>query len=336
MPHQIVCVVREQSDVGGARRHAVTLATNAGFGETETGRVALVATELANNLVRHANGGELLLQIVQNGDTREVELLSIDRGPGMNIANTLRDGFSSGGTAGQGLGAIQRLSEEFDVYSHPGLGCVVLARVSDRIDLTQPPVRSPWRWGTVTVAAPGESVIGDSWRIRTSGLDMSVLVADGLGHGPLAHEASEKAAEIFEGSAFGSLSSFFTRAHGELRSTRGAAVAVAACPVASNALEFAGVGNIAGFVITRAGKSKGLMSHNGTVGAEMRSSNALSYEWASGDRLVMHSDGLTSRWSFRAYPEVLEHHPAILAALLYRDHLRGRDDATVLVLERPQ
>ncbi|MGV3708556.1 MAG: ATP-binding SpoIIE family protein phosphatase [Gemmatimonas sp.] len=336
MPLQIVCVVRAQSDIGVARRNAVALAINAGFGETEAGRVALVATELATNLVRHANGGELLLQTVQNGDTREVELLSIDRGPGMNIGNTLRDGFSSGGTAGQGLGAIQRLSEEFDVYSHPGLGCVVLARVSDRIDFTHPPVRSPWRWGTVTVAAPGEIVIGDTWRIKTSGDDMSVLVADGLGHGPLAHAASEKAAEVFEGSAFGSLSAFFTRAHSELRSTRGAAVAVATCPMASNAMDFAGVGNIAGFIVNRAGKSKGLMSHNGTVGAEMRSANSLAYEWMAGDRLVMHSDGLTSRWSFREYPEVLEHHPAILAALLYRDHLRGRDDATVLVLERPQ
>lgn len=330
-----MCVVIDASHVGVARRHAVSLAESADFAETECGQVALIATELANNLVRHAGGGRLLMQVVQNGEAKEIELLSIDNGPGMNVEECLRDGFSSGGTAGQGLGAIKRQSREFEIYSRPGRGCVVLSRVQGTFDRLQPPTLSRWRWGTITVAAPGETAIGDTWRLMPGGDDMCAMMADGLGHGPLASEASEAAAGVLESESFGSLESFFTRAHGVLRSTRGAAVAAAVCPVATDSLRFASVGNISASTMSRDGSSRHLMSHNGTVGAEMRPVKTLKYDWRAGDRLIMHSDGLTTRWSFKDYPDLMEYHPAILCALLFRDHVRGKDDATVLVLERP-
>lgn len=99
-------------------------------------------------------------------------------------------------------------------------------------------------------------------------------------------------------------------------------------------MEFTGVGNISASVVSRNGASRGLMSHNGTVGAQMRPVKLLKYDWEAGDRLVMHSDGLSARWSFKDYGDLLEYHPAILSAVLFRDHVRGKDDATVLVLER--
>lgn len=335
MQQSVLCHVRDSSDVGVARRHALALAAGASLSETESGRVALIVTELANNLVRHANGGRLLFQVVQNGEAAEIEMLSIDSGPGMNAVECMRDGYSSGGTAGQGLGAVKRLSDEFDVYSRPGNGCIVMARVRAVPDRLQPPVLSRWRWGAVSTPAPGETVIGDTWRLNGNGDDMWAMMADGLGHGPLASEASQAAAGVFENETFGALASMFTRAHGVLRATRGAAMAAAVCPGSSDTLQFAGVGNISASVVSRDGANRRLMSHNGTVGAEMRAVQPLKYDWQAGDRLVLHSDGIGTRWSFRDYPDSHEYHPAILGALLLRDHVRGKDDATVLVLERP-
>lgn len=335
MAVQVVCQVADASDVGVVRRHAVTLAQNAGFGETDAGRVAIVATELATNLARHAGRGQLLLQpITTETGAVQVEFLSIDSGPGMDAEQCLRDGYSSAGTAGQGLGAIRRLSAEFEIYSRPGNGCVVLSRVEKAGVATDRPESSRWRWGVICTPAPGEVEIGDTWRLLPSGQDMGVLVADGLGHGPLAAQASGAAARVFEAEAYGAIVPFFTRAHGVLRSTRGAAVAVAACPGNDSQLTYCSVGNVMASILTRAGVHTRLMSHNGTVGAEMRPARTLPYEWCPGDRFVVHSDGLSTRWSLKDYPELMQYHPAIVGAVLFRDHVRGKDDATVLVLER--
>lgn len=336
-PEQIVCTVTDASSVGSVRRQAVALSQRAEFGETETGRVALVATELATNLVRHAGGGRLMLQVINE---TMVEVLSIDSGPGMNVEQALRDGYSSGGTAGQGLGAVRRLSAEFDVYSQPGKGCVVLSRVApkgslqDQSVFTHSAEGERWRWGAITTPAPGEEAIGDTWRLRSEGNDMSLLVADGLGHGPLAAEASGAAARVFENEGFNAIAGYFTKSHATLRSTRGAAVAVAVCPGEGSQMSYCSVGNVAASILTRGGEHRRLMSHNGTVGAEMRAAKVLSYDWAAGDRLVAHSDGLTTRWTLKEYPDLMLFHPAIVAAVLYRDQLRGRDDATIVVLER--
>lgn len=332
---QVVSVVHEPSHVGAARRQAVSMATAAGFGETDAGRVALIATELGNNLERHGGGGRLLTQVIQSDRATQLELLSIDSGPGMNAEQCLRDGFSSGGTAGQGLGAIKRLSQDFELYSRPGSGCVVMSRVQPLVNGTQPVAKSRWRWGAVNAPAPGEKACGDTWRMMEHNGDVSTMMADGLGHGLLASEAAQAAANVFETEPFGALVSFFTRAHVLLRPTRGAAVAAALCPAEGDTMQFSGVGNIAASVVSRDGQMRRLMSHNGTVGAHMRTAQTLHYSWRAGDRLVLHSDGLTARWSFADYPDLFQYHPAILSALLFRDHVRGKDDATVLVVERP-
>lgn len=299
--------------------------------QTLAGRVAVIATELATNLANHGKGGQLLLQTLRMGKASAVEVLSIDSGPGMrDPAACLRDGYSTGGSSGNGLGAVRRLADEFDLFSAAGKGTVVLARVH----VTPPDAHANWRWGAISTPAPGETVVGDSWRLASHEDAMRVMIADGIGHGPLASEAAEGAAAVFEAAPDVGLKPLFERAHAALRPTRGAALAIAVCSRGSSRLSYAGVGNIAGVIVSRGGETRGLMSHNGTVGAEMRSVQELPYEWSVGDRLVMHSDGIATRWQLGLYPGLAQLHPALTGAVLYRDFLRGRDDATVLVLER--
>lgn len=293
--------------------------------------MAIVATELSANMLKHANGGELLIQQITDGCFRGLELLAVDRGPGMHdVRRSLEDGHSTQGTPGTGLGAARRLSNVFDLYSEPGRGSVVLSRIG-----TVTGVRaSRLRVGAVASTAPGETVSGDQWSMSLRD-DASVLVmADGLGHGVKAYEAARAAMQSFVTHLTSSPGDYLNHAHDALRSTRGAAVAMACFDVNANSITFAGVGNISGVIVRRDGRQHGLVSNNGTVGADTLSIKEFSYEWQAGEPLVMHSDGLQTRWSLADRPGLASCHPAIIAAVLHRDFLRGRDDATVVVMVR--
>lgn len=330
MAPQVCLPVTEPSQIGMVRRAAIKLAESVGLPERKCSDAGIIATELATNLARHAQAGRVFLQALSSSGEAWCEMLAVDSGPGVgDLSRCLQDGYSSGGTSGIGFGAIRRLSDEFDAFSTEGRGTVVLSRLR-RGQGGQPPA---FRFGAVAVAAPGETVCGDAWRVVDDGQQLAVLVADGLGHGPLAAEAADLAASVFEHDPFISDGDFYTRAHARLRGTRGAAVARALVH-ARGTVDFAGVGNIASSLVG-SGRGRGLPSQNGTVGAEMRRQVAgAHFEWPPHGVLLMHSDGLTSRWSLDSYPGLLMRHPAVIAAVLLRDFLRGRDDATVVVVSR--
>jgi hypothetical protein len=108
-------------------------------------------------------------------------------------------------------------------------------------------------------------------------------------------------------------------------------MAVAAIQPGRRAVAFAGVGNVAAMVHAGA-TTRSLASHNGTVGHATRTIQEFSYDWPEGATLVMHSDGINTRWRFDSYPGIVRYHPAVLAGVLFRDAARGRDDATVLAV----
>ena len=193
------------ADVGALRRVVSALAGDAGFTNEETGRAAIVATEIGTNLVKHASdGGEVLIRCIgPTGDRTGygVEIIALDRGDGIrNTAQAILDGVSSRGTQGAGLGAIRRLSHDFDIYSRPGHGTALLSRLWARSRSPyqasiRPPVQA--RFGAVMRAKPGEEACGDLWYVEQRLSRIRILVVDGLGHGPLAAEASQRASEIF-------------------------------------------------------------------------------------------------------------------------------------------
>jgi anti-sigma regulatory factor (Ser/Thr protein kinase) len=328
MVAHVSVAVSDPSQVGEARRKAMRMAEEAALGDTERGAVGVIVTELAANLSKYAQNGRILLQVLRRSDGPCVEVLAMDSGPGIaNVEESLRDGFSTSGTPGTGLGAVRRMATEFDVYSVPGAGTVVLARVGAKCG---EPVRFGYQWAAVSVPAPHETVCGDAWRVVEREGEIALLVADGLGHGPLAAEAADRAAEVFDAEAFEPPGRFVERAHRARVATRGAAMAAA--HVARNAVvRYAGVGNIAGTVVTSS-QSRGLFSQNGTVGLQMRAPRQLDYEWPDRALLIMHSDGVSNRWSLGAYEGLIARHPAVVAAVLLRDFGRGRDDATVVVV----
>ena len=326
--------VSEPSQVGEARRAASRLATDHDLDETAVGRVAIIVTELGNNLWRHATGGRLLVGSRRFDDGCQLEVISLDSGPGMDLARCLRDGFSSGGTPGTGLGAVRRLSTDFSAFSTPGKGSVILSRtwvpVSSAPQAASP--RARFAHAGICLAAPGETISGDAWDIRIDDGKATVIVADGLGHGPVAAEAAAEALKIFAG-ASGSPAAILERAHPLMRGTRGAAVSVAALDARAGGIVYAGAGNITGRMISGV-EDRSLMSQHGTLGVQIRKIQDVSYAWPDHSIVVLHSDGLVSRWNLKDVGGLLQCDPAVIAGWLLRDHTRGHDDVTVVVLKR--
>lgn len=327
--------VTESSQTAQARRAAFNAARALGFNDERAGVAALVATEMATNLVKHAQQGELLIRAAaaSAGRPAAVTLLAIDRGPGIeSIPNALRDGYSTSGSPGTGLGAIQRTANVFDIYSQPGRGTVLLACVDETAERGRGAGKRalPLIAGVLSVAYPGESVCGDGWVIDIAPLRAKLMVVDGLGHGMYAAEAAQAAMVSFRSAAGRVPPEILEIMHTALRSTRGAAAAVADIDLGGRRVTYAGVGNIAGTILGD-GAPRHLVSHAGTLGFEARHFTGFTHDWPKNSVLIMHSDGLGSRWSLNEYPGLLARHPLIIAGVLYRDFARGSDDVTVLV-----
>jgi anti-sigma regulatory factor (Ser/Thr protein kinase) len=345
--------VTESSQVGDVRRRCVEAATALGFDAVATGRVAIVATELATNLLRHGGGGEILCGPVRPPDVFHchaarsrpdaprdaggayLDVLALDRGPGMaEPLIWLTDGRSTAGSAGIGLGAVQRQAVSFAIHSRPGRGTAVLARLGAgplaSPGHTPPSPPSLPAWGAVCVPCRGETVSGDAWAaVEDNGVRV-FLMADGLGHGPEAGAAAAEAVLRFRQAPLRPPAVILEAIHLALRPTRGAAVAIAR--MEPGRVIFAGIGNIGGAVLAEGGIRR-MVSHNGTAGHHARRISAFEYPCPPGATLVMHSDGIASSWWPLRHPEVPALHPTLAAALLYRDHTRGRDDCCVLLAE---
>jgi anti-sigma regulatory factor (Ser/Thr protein kinase) len=327
--------VREQSHVGECRRSAKLLAETCGFDEEGVGKICIVATELATNVVRHGGGGEMLQQVLDDGAALQLEIIAIDAGRGMrNVEECLRDGYSTGGTPGTGLGAVSRLSTAFDIYSAPDRGAIVMSRIARRADpLEGPAPASALEFGAVCRALAGEIECGDTWRIAEDGSSAAMLVVDGLGHGSFAAAAARTAAQVFAAKPFDEPAAAMQSLHRGLLGSRGAVAACAQLNISEARVDYAGVGNIYGAIVGKEG-SRGMVSYNGTLGGQCSRTRQFTYPWPEGSLVVVHSDGLSARWDLADHPGLINQHAAVIAAALYRESARKGDDATVLVARR--
>src|ERR1700733_8332954 len=321
--------VTEQSQVSDARRQIVAFAHRHGFDEQTENRLALVCTELGTNLLKHTpHGGKLIVQGMTEGENIGVEVFSIDTGHGMNVHDCMKDGYSSTGTYGTGLGAIQRLTDDFDIYSALGAGVVVQTRVWT----TKTADAADFSFGGLTVPKSGQQLSGDKWIILRSGATIYCLLVDGLGHGLEACEAARIAIKRFKENLHVNPASMIKIIHTSLRGTRGAVATVAKLDLSNMRLDYCGLGNIAGIAGTTA-DHKHLTALNGTLGYEARKTLEFNIPWTKNSILIMHSDGLSSR----ALEDIsaVEHKSApLIAAWLYQKHCKNVDDATVLVIKQ--
>jgi anti-sigma regulatory factor (Ser/Thr protein kinase) len=336
MAESVRISIDESSQSSEARRIARKMAGDTGFDEASSEQIAIVATEAGTNLLKHAGGGEILLRRTEGEyapGVHGLELLALDRGPGMeDLDLCLENGYSTVGSAGQGLGAIVRLSVESDFYSVPGKGSAILARWRWNGASGQLRSESPWlRLGAVNVSKKGQEVCGDSWGVERDAFITTILVADGLGHGYEASLASREAVRMLHANPDLTPALLMERCHQALRSSRGAAVSVARIDRERGVLVFCGVGNVSAQIYSGAVSRQHLVSVNGTVGHQIPRLREFSYPWPEDGMLVLHSDGLSTATSLDSQSSLALRDSALIAGVLYREFSRGADDATVVV-----
>lgn len=313
-------LIQDSSISGEIRRLVSGWAEQIAFDEIVSEKINIVINELSSNILKHAKHGEMICL----ADDNSISILALDKGPGIaDINNALEDGFSTHGTAGNGLGAIKRLASFFDIYTQPGKGTVVLARFVKKKE------EQNFRCFGFSLPMKGETLSGDGWVDQEEDIH-KIMVSDGLGHGLLAHEASARAIQTFVETEHTNPLNDINLLHLSLRGTRGAAVAVAYVDHQKGVVDFCGLGNIAGAIINNQGTKK-LISYAGTAGVQLRKTQTLAYPFPAHSVLVLHSDGLQSQWDLKDYPGILIKHPLLAVALLYRDYNRGTDDVTIIV-----
>lgn len=324
----VISTVGDPSQVGEARRAVTAAARQNGLAEDIVGRVALVGTEIATNLLKHGGGGFVVSRRLVAAGVPGIELLGLDRGPGMaDVGRCLVDGFSTAGSPGTGLGAIARNADHYAIYSRPGRGTAVLACFlsAGLASLTGPEL------GVVADPYPGESICGDSWATAHDRSSATLLVVDGSGHGPLAAQAAEIATRTFTENADKDCVPLVKSIHHALAPTRGAALAVARIEANARLVRFVGIGNITG-VLACDGRSRRMASYNGTAGHVAPRIREFTYPFTTNPLVILHSDGVSAKWEIDGYPGLAASHPSLVAGVLFRDHRRGRDDAAVVAI----
>ena len=327
--------VEDHSQIGGARRSAVALGNSHGLSEDAVGRLAIVVTEAATNIVRHAERGIMVIRALVAGSTPAIEILALDKGPGIpEVERAMRDGYSTSGTPGQGLGGMQRLADVFEIHSQRGTGTAVLARIGERPRLSSRAARTMSvddRIGAVCVPLRGETECGDAWRVIVGRRGLSVMLVDGLGHGPEAAQAAAAATNAFAKTASARPEEALAALDAAMHGTRGAALSVVMIDDAARTTRFSGVGNVDGRVLSD-GPTEHLVPQNGIAGCKMPLLKVMDTAWPIGARLVLHSDGIAPRWRMDSYPGLKTAHPGLVAGIIYRDFARDRDDVTILVV----
>lgn len=317
--------VEDASAVAACRQAVQNMAERLRFPAARIGQLALAVTEAASNLHKHAEQGSLLLCVNRDGPQPGIDLVTIDAGPGVrDVSAALRDGHSTAGTLGIGLGAIQRLADFADMYSRPGHGTSLVARFC-----VSPPVSQP-RWAGLIRPITGETECGDAYGVVPADGAVTAVLCDGLGHGPLAAAAAAAGVAAVLDDPAGEPAALLERVHRRMSGTRGGAVGVV--QVGGQLARFAGLGNVAASIVSD-GQRKSMISIPGIAGVQARTIRQFEYDVPPGSAVIVHSDGVSSRWEAAALPALEARDPLLIAAVLLAEAGVHRDDAGVLVLK---
>jgi anti-sigma regulatory factor (Ser/Thr protein kinase) len=318
--------ITDVSSVGEARRRGLLMAERLGFDAVRSGEFGLLITEVSRNVLIHGGGGQAIIVGTRNGHGPVARILALDNGPGIaDVPKAMGDGYSTAGTMGGGMGAMKRIATSLEVFTSRA-GTIVL------VELGSPAKQHALQVAGMAIPYPGERLCGDGFAYQQTPDRTAILLVDGLGHGSLAAEAAEEAIAIFGKRAEHPPAEILSYVHEGLRKTRGAVAAVAEIFPGRKTLNYAGVGNTSASVLSQQ-SSRSLVSHSGTLGLATAKIQEFKMDWPDDGILIMHSDGLLTRWDLSTYSGLLARHPAVIGAALLRDFRRQRDDASVVVVK---
>ncbi len=327
--------VLDEASVATVRARVRAAGPAAGLEATTVEALAVAASELATNQLRHARAGCVVVRAVRRGAVPGVEVIAADQGPGivdLAAAFSGAGGAQVGGGRASGLGAglgaglagARRLTHELDVDARAGEGTCVRAR-------TFAALVPKSEVAIVGRPLAGELVSGDDALTLRTPDALLVAVADGLGHGPEARGGAARAIDALSAAdPAAPLQELIARCADAVRGTRGAVLALARLDLATRSLEHAGVGDVELLVHEPAGDvrlpgGRGFLSGNQRLPSRAREGRTPLSPWGA---LVLCSDGLKSGAAPRQGPV-----GDVVAAAhdLVARFARGTDDLTALV-----
>ncbi|HYG39602.1 MAG TPA: ATP-binding protein [Cytophagales bacterium] len=331
-PH-VSFALSDRSYVSLIKKEIKKIAGNIGFSGNRLAEIEIIIAEITSNIIKYSIDGSILVKHFVKGTAEGIEIISIDNGPGMtNVSLMVKDGVSTTRTLGQGLGAIKRLSDNFDIYSVPQWGTILLSRVFKNPEANTTS-KEIFNITTLLVPKKGENYCGDGYRYVIKKNSCKILAFDGLGHGPEAQKASEAAIKSFMSTLNIDPGESLRVMNKEIKSTRGGVGMIFSIDLKTNSTSFCGVGNISARILSE-GKLKNCISYNGIIGHTFPNSlHTNNTPWNKQDYLILTSDGLKTRWDSSNLTHVLKHDPSIVAASLFKDLSRGNDDSLVIILK---
>ena len=337
--------IEHESDIGVSRRKSVSLAKQLGFDDVKTGEIAIMVTELVTNVLKHGGrkGKILVCELKTNEAQKAIEVWCCDSGPGIpDIEKAIKDGFSNKVSLGIGLGSIRRFSDVFEI--NPEHTPFIDDNVLNGLETYNTCIRTlKWvpskKWigtnrsisiGAASRGKPGEKLNGDCYVVNHISPTKTVAaVIDGLGHGKEAHLASQLAREQIVLKANQPVDMLLQHMNAGTRGTRGLVASIVSIDTDNNKMQFSGIGNIEGFIVS-SNEKKNLLSYGGIIGHNMRTPRVFEYSFSPGDYICLSSDGITSRWRHEDFN--WKEHPQSIAENLITNYARNNDDATILII----
>ncbi|SHH64917.1 ATP-binding protein [Flavobacterium defluvii] len=324
--------IDDRSLIAFIKREIHNLALQIGFTPHRAAETDIIVAELTSNLMKFANGGELLYRAHLQDDQNQIEIYCLDNGIGFeNVAKIMNDGYSSSNTLGHGLGSIKRLSNDFQIYSMKNWGCVQYVKICEKPEYIVPPFQSGLNYSTIAVNYPGEKLCGDGYYIKQSRKGFQIFVGDGLGHGESANEAVELAIKIFRQSVEFQPAEILREIHTKVKKTRGLVATIVSVDYTSQVWNICGIGNINTRIYTGL-ENKTYTPYNGILGHNIpRTLSSTIVPYKKHQIIIMHSDGLRTRWHLNEFTSIIKQNPGIIASSIFKQNIRGTDDATIFV-----
>jgi anti-sigma regulatory factor (Ser/Thr protein kinase) len=335
-PTQRIIQVSHSGDVAAARQAATALAAVLGFIEPDSQAVTLAVSELATNLVQHARGGTVTLTALVEEGRVGLQITSQDSGPGIaDVEQALADGFSTVGSLGYGLGAVYRIMDVLDITSQPGQGTRIVCKRWARAP-AQRPLSRRLDCGAASRAHPLMDVSGDAFVLKQWGEGALVGVIDGLGHGQFAYQAAQAAWQYVESHFDQPLEAIFRGVERACSATRGVVMALArfACAPSPSVcrVTVASIGNIE-IHLFGSPRPVRFMARRGVLGLHAPAPVVTEHPWGARSMLVLHSDGVTTRWRWEDFRHLAGASATVIARQLLRALAKDNDDATVVVVK---
>ncbi|WP_163397531.1 SpoIIE family protein phosphatase [Flavobacterium fluviatile] len=324
--------IDDRSLIPFIKREIHNLAIQLGFTPHRAAETDIIVAELTSNLIKFAKEGVLLYRPHLVAEQSAIEIYCLDKGIGFeNAARIMNDGYSTANTLGHGLGSIKRLSNDFQIYSMKNWGCVQYVRICEKVDICLPSFKNELKYSTIAVNYPGEKVCGDGYHIKYLKNGFQIFVGDGLGHGEYAYEAVQAGLKAFRQTIEFQPSEILRDIHAKTKKTRGLVATIITVDYAAEVWNICGIGNI-NTRIYNGLENKTYTPYNGILGHNIpRTLNNTIVPYKKHQIIIMHSDGLRTRWSLNDMNGIFKQSPGIIAASLLKENIRGNDDATIFV-----